>query len=377
MSEADSGEKTFEATDQRREDFRKKGRYARSKDAAGIAALGVLTLGLLASRRQLSAATEVLFTRTLGDLGALDRMGAFAALRSAAAPIAAEIAPILGGAVTVAMLLGAAQVGFRLNTEAVKVDFDRIHPKHGLEKLVALKKNTAELGISLARVSAVGAVAWTAVTRELPVLLTIAQAPLVASMEAAVAAVGHIVFAILGALVVVAGADYAYAWFSLQAEMRMTRQERMDESKREEGDVKAKGRMKARARAHLKKFSIEGVKAADVIVTNPTHVAVALRYGTRDVAPVVVAKGLDEVALRIRSIARKHGIPILENRPLARALHAEVAVGRPVPQAHFAAVAHVLAFVYRLEKRGALDERAGGERGPSRAGTRRASSSQR
>lgn len=365
MSEADSAEKTFEATEQRREDFRKKGRYARAKDATGIAALGVVAMGLLASRRQLSAATEALFARTLGDLGAIDRMGAFAALRAASMPIATEIVPVVSGAVVVAMLVGAAQVGFRINTDAVSPDFERLDPKNGLERLIAFKKNVAELGISLGRLAAVGSVAWIAVSRELPVLLTLAQAPLVASMEVAVSAVGHVVFAILGALVVVAGADYAYAWFTLEAEMRMTRQERMDEAKREDGDPKAKGRMKARARAHLKKFSIEGVKGADVIVTNPTHVAVALRYGPRDVAPVVVAKGLDEIALRIRSIARKHGIPILENRPLARALHAEVAVGRPVPQAHFAAVAQVLAFVYRLEKRGAI------------SGTRRASSSNR
>lgn len=365
MSEADSGEKTFEATDQRREEFRKQGRYARSKDAAGVAALGVLAMGLLASRRQLSAATEALFSRTLGDLGAVERMGPMHAFRAAAAPLFGEVLPVLGGAIGVAMLIGAAQVGFRINTDAVAVKFDRLDPKQGLDKLIAFKKNAAELAISLVRVGAVGTVAWTAITRELPMLLTISQAPLAASMQAAVGAIGNIVFAVLGALVVVAAADYGYAWFTLQSEMKMSRQERMDESKREEGDVKQKGRMKQRARAHLRKFSIEGVKGADVIVTNPTHVAVALRYGPKDAAPVVVAKGLDEVALRIRSIARRHGIPILENRPLARALHAEVTVGRPVPQAHFAAVAHVLAFVYRLEKRGAI------------RGTRRASSSDR
>jgi flagellar biosynthetic protein FlhB len=97
-----------------------------------------------------------------------------------------------------------------------------------------------------------------------------------------------------------------------------------------------------------RKRALNAVKNADVIVTNPTHVAVALRYGPKDPAPVVLAKGHDEVALRIRAEARKHGIPILENRRLARALDAEVAIGRPVPAAHFAAVARILAFVFRL-----------------------------
>jgi flagellar biosynthetic protein FlhB len=153
---------------------------------------------------------------------------------------------------------------------------------------------------------------------------------------------------------VVAVADYAHAWFSLERDLKMTRQERVDESRQSDGDPKAKGRMKQRARAIAKKRGLGSVKTADVIVTNPTHYAVALRYGPKDVAPVVVAKGTDEAALRIRTEARRLGIPIIENRPLARALNAEVSIGRIVPQAHFAAVAQVLAFVYRLRRRGAI-----------------------
>jgi flagellar biosynthetic protein FlhB len=109
--------------------------------------------------------------------------------------------------------------------------------------------------------------------------------------------------------------------------------------------------MRARARALAKKRAIQNVKKADVVVTNPTHIAVALRYGDKDAAPVVVAKGHDDDALRIRSEARKYGIPILENRPLARALDAEVPVGRAIPVAHFAAVARILAYVFRLKNK--------------------------
>ena len=139
----------------------------------------------------------------------------------------------------------------------------------------------------------------------------------------------------------------------------MTRQELTQEMRQQDGDPKVKGRMKARARALAKKRALQNVKKASVVVTNPTHVAVALRYDEKDAAPVVVAKGLDDEALRIRTEARKYGIPILENRPLARALEAEVPIGHAIPAAHFAAVARVLAFVYRL-------------RGSRRGGTRRA-----
>jgi flagellar biosynthetic protein FlhB len=119
-------------------------------------------------------------------------------------------------------------------------------------------------------------------------------------------------------------------------------------SRAQDGDPKIKGRMRARARAMAKKRSLANVRKADVVVTNPTHVSVALRYGDRDVAPMVIAKGHDQLALLIRAEARRHGVPILENRALARALDAEVQICHPIPGAHFAAVARVLAFVYRL-----------------------------
>jgi flagellar biosynthetic protein FlhB len=348
------GERSFDATDQRREEFRKQGRFARAKDVGGLAATVAVVLGTIAARRQLLGAFELLFARSVGDVEALDRLGAAGALRAAATPVLGEAGPILAAAAVLAFLTSAAQVGFRINTDAVSVKFDRLDPKAGLDRLIAFRKNFEELGVSLLRVFAVGYVAYRAVDRELPSLLSIARAPIAASGELASAAVARVVLAVLVALVVVGVADYAHAWFSLERDLKMTRQERVEESRQQDGDPKAKGRMKARARAIAKKRGVGSVKSADVIVTNPTHVAVALRYGPNDAAPVVVAKGTDEAALRIRTEARRLGIPIMENRPLARALNAEVSIGRLVPQAHFAAVAQVLAFVYRLKKRGAI-----------------------
>lgn len=354
MSASEQGEKSFEATDQRREEFRKQGRYARAKDLGGLAATGAVVAGIYASRRQLVAGASTLFARSIGDLSAVERLGAAGALRAAVVPLLAEVAPLFVGAAALAVLASAAQVRFRINTEAVAVKFDRLDPKAGLDKLIAFKKNFGELAISLVRVGAVGGVAWHAVARELPLLLSVARAPVTGSIETAGAAVGRVVLAVLLALVVVAAVDYAHSWFSLEGELKMTRQERIEESRQQDGDAKAKGRMKARSRALARKRAVASVKGADVIVTNPTHIAIALRYGPRDVAPVVLAKGTDEVALRMRAEARRLGIAILENKPLARALNAEVAVGRPVPPAHFASVAQVLAFVYRLKKRGVI-----------------------
>jgi flagellar biosynthetic protein FlhB len=180
-------------------------------------------------------------------------------------------------------------------------------------------------------------------------LLNMASMPLGTSAAQLGASGGRVIGALVLALGVVAAVEYAASWYRLERELRMTRQELTDETKQQDGDPKVKQRMRSRARALAKKRSIQSVKEATVVVTNPTHVAVALRYGPQDAAPVVVSKGHDAVALRIRAEARKHGIPILENRPLARAIDAEVEIGQFVPSAHFAAVARILAFVYRLK----------------------------
>lgn len=354
MAEQGGGERSFDATDQRREQFKKDGRFARAKDVGGLAASAAVAMGLIASRHHLSGALGLMFSRSLGDLGALERLGVMGALSNAGSSMFMETAPILLAGSLLAVLASGLQTRFRINTDAITLKLDRLDPKAGLDRLLAFRKNVEEMGVSLVRVGAVGYVAYRAVARELPVLLSVARAPVVASSQTAVDALGRVVFAVLIALLVVAVGDYAHAWFSLERDLKMTRQERVEESRQSDGDPKAKGRMKARARAIAKKRAVRSVKGADVIVTNPTHVAVALRYGPSDVAPIVISKGLDEVALRMRAEARRLGIPILENKPLARALAAEVSVGRPVPQNHFAAVAQILAFVYRLKKRGAI-----------------------
>jgi flagellar biosynthetic protein FlhB len=354
MAGTDGGDKKYEASDLRREQFRKEGRFARSRDAASLAAAAALFGTLYASREGMATAAPLLFTRTIGDLGRLERVGVVRAVRDAALPLATELAPALAGAAVAAFVVGFAQAGFRPNTALLAARFDRLDPSSGFSRLFSFKKNAIELVLALMRVGAAGYVGYRAAVRELPTMLAAAHAPFGHAAVVSAGAIGSVVTSILVGLVVLAAIDYAQSRFSLEREMRMTHTERMEESRQQEGDPKAKGRMKSRARALAKKRALASVKSADVVVTNPTHVAVALRYGPRDAAPVVVAKGHDEVALRIRALARRHGIPVLENRPLARALDASVPVGRPIPQAHFSAVAQVLAFVYRLRKRGAL-----------------------
>lgn len=364
---SDDTERTLDPTDQRREQFRKDGRFAKARDATGLAAT-VAVLGVVAGTSgRLVDETRNLFMRTLGDLGALERTGPMDVIGSAARACAMLAAPATFAAVFAAIAIGLAQSGFRQYGELLGPKMSRLDPRSAIGRLFSPKRAGLEAAVSLLRIGLVGAVAWRAFDAELPTLVSLSRVPLSGAMPAASSAMGRVLWTSLGALLLVTLADYAQSFFTLSKEMKMTRKERTDESKAQDGDPKAKARMRARARAVAKRRALSSVKTADVIVTNPTHVAVALRYSAKDPAPVVVAKGHDEVALRIRAEARKHGIPILENRRLARALDAEVQVGRAIPGAHFAAVARVLAFVYRLGRAASKKGRPHIERGTRRA----------
>ncbi|HVH43278.1 MAG TPA: EscU/YscU/HrcU family type III secretion system export apparatus switch protein [Labilithrix sp.] len=349
---ADTGDRTYDPSDQRKEEFRKQGRFAKARDAGGIVATAAVIAVIAGSQADISEASRRLMSRTLGDLGALERLGPAQIISAAGLDLAALSATAVLAAMAASVVIGAAQARFRTYGELLTPDLARLDPMKGLGRFFSPKRAASETFVAIGRVVAVGAVAWHALSKELPLMVALSRMPLSGSVPVMVAALGRIVGMITGALVLVAAVDYGQSFYTTSRDMKMTRKEREDESKQSEGDPKAKAKMKARAKALARKRALNAVKNADVIVTNPTHVAVALRYGPKDPAPVVIAKGHDEVALRIRAEARKHGIPILENRRLARALDAEVAIGKQVPAAHFAAVARVLAFVYRLRGRG-------------------------
>lgn len=347
----DAGDRSFDPTDARKEQFRKQGRFAKARDVGGVVATAAVIMVLSGSQGHLAESSSRLFLGTLGDLGALERLGPLAVLGSSTRELVTLAATTVLAAVGASTLVSVAQARFQTYGELLTPNLARLNPAQGLARLLSPKRAATETVVAVVRVALVAAVAWHALSKELPMLISLARMPVQGAIPVMLAAIGRIAGMATGALLLVSAIDYAQSFFTLSREMKMTRKEREDESRQSDGDPKAKARMKARARAMAKKRAMNAVKNADVIVTNPTHVAVALRYGPKDPAPVVLAKGHDEIALRIRAEARKHGIPILENRRLARALDAEVPVGRPVPVAHFAAVARVLAFVYRLRGR--------------------------
>ena len=349
MSEA--GDRKFDPTPQRREEFRKQGRFARSRDAAGMASAVCVIGVLLGSRTAMMSTISRLFLASHGNLEALARGQPNDAVRMGWMALAAMAIPCLVAGASGAVVACLVQSGIRVDFDRVGFKPENFNPAGRLQQLFSPKRASVELVLSLLRVGVVGYVAYRASLVELNDVLSLARLPVEVGTGRIVGAVLHVVMAAGAAIAVIAIIDYGQSRFRVEREMKMTRQELADEMRRQEGDPKVKGRAKGRLRALAKKRALQNVKKAQVVVTNPTHIAVALRYDSGDAAPVVVAKGHDDEALRIRTEARKYGIPILENRALARALDAEVPIGHTIPVAHFAAVARVLAFVYRLRGR--------------------------
>jgi len=357
MSE-DTGEKSFEATPHRRAEFRKQGRFARARDAGAIVTVGACLGVVMGSRAAIAQALDLLFTRCWGDLGALRHGGGAGALNAAIGAFVVLAGPPAIAAAIAGTVIGFAQAGINVQMDLVSFKAERLNPIARLGQVFSPKRGAAETVMAFLRLGVVGYATYRAIRVELPGLLELSTLAVSATAERLTATVTRVTLTGLGALAVIALIDYAYNRYTLEKEMRMSHREILDETKAQEGDPKQKAKMRSKARALIRKRSIANVKKADVVVTNPTHVAVALRYGPNDPAPIVVAKGHDEVAMQIRAEARRHGIPMIENRPLARALDAEVPLGGPIRAAHFAAVARVLAFVYRLRRRGVGTQRA-------------------
>jgi flagellar biosynthetic protein FlhB len=346
---ADEGDKPHPATPKRREDARKEGKFPRARDTTSIAMTLAVVGTMVAYSGQQSKVIHELFFRCHGDVSAISRGdGALiaeaipGALWHLAAPPALAAA-IAGG------LAGAWQAGFRLYPDMLGLKTDNFNPLPKLQQMVNPKHAASELVIAFLRVGIVAWVCYRELEGDVGPLLGLTGAPIASSIEFIATILVRLTLKALAVLVVLAVADYAYNRYTLEKSMRMSDQEIKEEMRQYDQNPKIKAKLREKARQAARRRVLAAVSSADAIVTNPTHISVALRYGPDDAAPIVVAKGHDEFALKIRAEARKHGIPILENRPLARALDAEVEIGWPIPGQHYVAVAKVLAFVYSLK----------------------------
>ena len=346
----DFGDKTEAPTPRRREEAREQGQFARSTDLTAAAMLlGFLLLmnsygpGLVKALQALM--TELLSADSLSELKT-DLVGP--TLVRALVVAGGAVAPLLVGAVVIAIVVNLAQVGFFFSGKRLQPNFGVLNPLRGLGRLFKFE-SLVQLVMSVLKLSLVAAVAWSAVNGRMGEIVLAQDMSYLDGFSLGATLVYSIGVRVALLLFVLAVLDYGYHRYKHEQELRMTKQEVKEEMRRMEGDPKIKQRRRQLAMQMAQKRLAKDVPTADVIITNPTEFAIALKYDSDNMhAPRVVAKGQDLMAKRIREIAIEHGIPIVERKPLARALYKLVEVGQEIPEQFYSAVAEILAYVYEL-----------------------------
>jgi flagellar biosynthesis protein FlhB len=344
-----SQERTEKPTPKRREEARKKGQIARRPELAAAVAFLASLVTLRALADSLTARAAHVFTGVVeyvrGD-APLTPLAVHRLMIEAVTNVALLALPAVAAALAAGLAGNFAQGGLTLTPGALAVRANKFNPAENVKRIFS-PTSAVEMLKSLLVIGGIVLTCFEPVKQAITETPALVGAPTPEVFRAA----GALVYSLgwrAGAVALFAAAlDYGYGWFRHEKSLKMTRQEIRDEYRRQEGDPFVKGQRRRAARALLHKH-LAAVKQADLIVTNPTHFAVALRYDReREAAPVVVAKGADFIAARIREVAREHEVTIVENPPLARALYRAVDVGRVIPPEFFRAVAELLAYVYR------------------------------
>ncbi len=345
--------KTESATPKRRSEEREKGNVPKSREIPAVAVmLGVFGILYLDSGRMMDGLTGLFhdfLTASAVRVATVD--GVHTLLTDLFVRGGILLLPTFAGTVLFATASNVAQTGFLFTTEPLRPNFDKLDPVAGMKKLFS-PQSVVELAKAVVKFAIIGFIAWRVIRREIPFLPGIMEKN-PEEIVLYLLRIGSSILLRCGLLLLLlAAADYAFQWWSFEKSIRMTKQEVKEEYRQQEGDPAVKSRIRSIQREKARRRIMEEVPKADVVITNPTHFAVALRYerGSSD-APRVVAKGADLMALRIREIAAESGVPVVERPPLARTLYRDVDEGQEIPCELYQAVAEVLAYVYRLRRR--------------------------
>jgi flagellar biosynthetic protein FlhB len=260
------------------------------------------------------------------------------------------MAPLLGVIFIVSIIANVAQVGFMLSPASIQPEFSKLNPLNGINRLFSLN-SLVELVKNILKMAVIGFVAYNVVRGEIDGFMLLAdQTPFSFLFY-----LGRITFKVIltigWVLLAISILDYAYQRWEFEKSLKMTKQEVKDEMKNSEGNPLIKGRIKKLQREMARRRMMAAIPKADVVITNPTHLAIAIQYDQhKEIAPRVVAKGADFIAEKIREVARKHSVPLVENKPLAQVLYKVVDVNEVIPENLYRSVAEVLAYVYSLRK---------------------------
>lgn len=347
-----AGEKTEKATPKKRKDERKKGNVFLSRDAvtavsliASFYALKIFAPSIFTNvqdlvRRYISlAGTKEVFLAS--DISTIFTDLGIVFLKTAM--------PLVGVSVLVAVIVTMAQTKMLFSTKAFAPKFSRINPLNGIKKMFSIRA-IVELLKSLLKIVVLLYMVYTVLIDEVTTLPMLINMTPVSAINRTGEIIMDVVLKSGIAFVFLAAADYLYQWWDYEKNMKMSKQEIKDEYKQIEGNPQIKGRQRNIAQQRSRQRMMQNVPEADVVIRNPTHFAVALKFDRdKDRAPRVVAKGMDQLALRIVKVAEENDVYVTEDRPLARALYDAVEVGDEIPEEFYKAIAKILAFVYNLK----------------------------
>jgi len=347
-------EKTEEPTQKKREEARKRGSVAKSTELVGAATL-LATYLILRYAGPFMAGRVYAFSRNLWEQGAAQdwsEAGVHMLLNQVFLMVALVAAPMVLGAAVAGVMVNVVQVGFLFTFEPLVPNFEKINPAAGFQRIFS-RRALAELAKSLAKITIIGFVAYRTVSDDLGAFPILIGLELPQMLQFMVNLVSRLLLWVGLSMLVLALADYLYQRWEYGQSLKMTKQELKEELRQMEGNPEIRSKIRQKQREMARHRMMQDVKKADVVVTNPTHYAVALQYDqARMPAPRVLAKGQGFVALRIRELAQEAGIPVVENPPLARELHKLAEVGQEIPMNLYQTVAEVLAFVFQLKQKG-------------------------
>ena len=352
------GEKTEEPTAKKRADARKKGQVGRSQELNTGFVLLIAFFVIKMLWEHIYAEIFMFTTYTYSHLMLnLDTESLLQLFISIVTLLVKTVFPVMFSVLIIGLAINFFQVGLNFNTEAIGLKLDKLNPINGFGRIFS-KRSLVELVKSLFKILIIGFFLFRCLKDEIPFMPYFIYYDLATSLEEVSKILFTMAFQVIAVILVLAVIDYAYQKWQTTQDLKMTKQEVKDEMKQSEGDPQIKGKIRQKQRQMAMSRMMQEVPKADVIVTNPTHFAVALSYEQGMKAPLVVAKGADLVAQKIKRIAKENRVPIVENKPLARALYSTVEIGDAVPENLYQAVAEVLAYVYRLKKKTAPNARA-------------------
>ncbi|HWL13464.1 MAG TPA: flagellar biosynthesis protein FlhB [Ureibacillus sp.] len=348
------GDKTEKATPKKRQDARKKGQVVKSQDVSAAVVLLSLFLflyaagpmiiegifGFLHQAFEKNILIETLNTETVMQI-----------YTDSLKEMAIILLPFMAIAMVAGVLANFMQFGFLFTTESLKLDLKKMDPIKGIKKIISVRA-IVNLIKSLLKISFIGTVTTVIIWMNLEQVLSLSFQSPWDTLSTVAKLTGMMGIAASLTLVLIALIDYIYEKYEYEKQLRMSKQDIKDEYKNAEGDPKIKSKIKQRQREMAMRRMMQEIPNADVVITNPTHYAIALKYDDENMeAPQIVAKGTDFVAQKIKMIAKENDVVMVENRPLARAMYDQVEIGQQVPEEFFKAIAEILAYVYRIKRK--------------------------